>query len=238
MPILAGTGSEGSVTQLAAWMDLAGSVIEALKAHAFRWNEQEYERFRGGLEESAASLKESPSPSSILVTAGALSQRIEQYHQDTADSVNSTVAELREIIRLLLSSMDQVKVECNESASVLRQVQETIESTSTPEELRTSKVHLKLALGKLARQAQDRRSQVTGLIEDLQKRVCHLEQSGHEPAPVSAPAAAGQPPLSAPPAVVQPPPPAPAAAVQTFDSATDLPSMRSRACPTGRRRKR
>jgi hypothetical protein len=166
-----------SAVQVAAWRDLACSVIESLATHAFRWNEPDYERFRQGLAESLELLRSQPSPSSVLISAGTLSQRIEDYHQSARQMVDNSISELHSIIRVLMSSMDQVQDNCEDSACALHQIEETIEKTTTAEELRIAKVRLRQALGELVRKTHERKQMASQLMINLQERVLILEQS-------------------------------------------------------------
>jgi GGDEF domain-containing protein len=172
-PTVVSTEEESS----AAWMGLARSVIETLATHAFRSNEADYERFRQGLKESLDLLQSQPDPSSVLMAAGTLSQRIGQYHQDTQRLIAGSISELRDIIRVLISSVDSVQPEGEESASPLHQIEETIGKAQTAEELRIAKVHLTHALEKLNENARGRKQETSELALNLQDRVLILEHA-------------------------------------------------------------
>lgn len=163
--------------QLTAWMDLACVVLEALAAHAFRWDKPAYERFRQSLEESLKLLKSQPSPSAVLISAGTLSQRIEHYHQHIQKAVDGSISELHDIIRVLLSAIEEVHLECSDSATALEDIKETIENTSTAEELQVAKAHLTHALGLLGEKTRERREKISELVTNLQERVLTLDRS-------------------------------------------------------------
>jgi GGDEF domain-containing protein len=166
-----------SVTQLAAWMDLTCQVLESLATHSFRWNETEYERFRQGVDESLSLLRGQPNPSSVLISAGNLSQRIEHYHRSTQQMVDSSISEFHNIIRVLLSSVQQLNLDCEDSSRALNEIEEMIVKTSAAEELRIAKAHLTQALGRLAETSRERQDVAYEMITGLQEQVLILERS-------------------------------------------------------------
>ena len=167
---------EGGIGRLAAWMELAFAVLQATANHAVRWKEPDYDRFRQGLAEVLEVLKGQPSPSSVLISAGALAQKIEQYYQQTQHLVDSVITELHDIVRVLVSALDEVQGHCDSSVSALRQIEERIESTRTLEELKVAKADLSRALGEMRERAREQKRTASELVASLQKRVLTLEK--------------------------------------------------------------
>ncbi|MCZ2148406.1 MAG: GGDEF domain-containing protein [Bryobacterales bacterium] len=171
------TEHSASVTELVAWMDLTCSLLDALATHAFRWNQADYESFRQGMMDALQTLKSQPSPSSVLIAAGTLAQRIEHYNRGVQQIVERSAEELRDIIRVLMSSIDAIRAGYDDSASALHHIEEVVGKTQTAEELRVAKVQLTHALGKLTEKTKERKQETADLLNKLQERVLILEHS-------------------------------------------------------------
>ncbi|MCC6366653.1 MAG: GGDEF domain-containing protein [Bryobacterales bacterium] len=169
--------NSASVTELVAWMDLTCSLLDALATHAFRWNQADYESFRQGMKETLQTLKSQPTPSSVLIAAGTLSQRIEHYNQGAQQVVERSVEELRDIIRVLMSSIESIRTDFDDSATALHHIEQIVGKTQTSEELRVAKVQLTHALGKLTEKTKERKQETSELLNKLQERVLILEHS-------------------------------------------------------------
>jgi GGDEF domain-containing protein len=202
--------NSASVTELVAWMDLTCSLLEALATHAFRWNQEDYETFRKGMKESLQTLKNQPSPSSVLIAAGTLAQRIEHYNKGAQQVVERSLGELRDIIRVLMSSIDSIRTGYDDSASALHHIEEIVGKTQTAEELRVAKVQLTHALGKLTEKTKEHKQETSDLLNKLQERVLILEHSSTLGSPQrhAEPPTGHKPPVAAPPAPVAEPRPA------------------------------
>ncbi|MCC6345277.1 MAG: diguanylate cyclase [Bryobacterales bacterium] len=209
--------SSASVTELVAWMDLTCSLLDALATHAFRWNQADYESFREGMKETLQTLKNQPSPSSVLIAAGTLAQRIEHYSHGTQQVVERSVGELRDIIRILMSSVDATRAGYDDSAAALQQIEEVVGKTQTAEELRVAKVQLTHALSKLSEKTKERKQETSDLLGKLQQRVQVLEHaSASGPPQPPAGESAGKKP-------VPPAPPEPHSAEDNGPSAAEPP---------------
>jgi GGDEF domain-containing protein len=167
---------EAPVGELAAWIDLSLSLVEALRDKVFHWDRQAYEDFKAELDRILEALKNGPPPSSILVYAGTLAEKIENHCRSAQRTADASIAELQAIIRVLIAAMDQVRADSAKAAGDLQEVEEMIAKTSTAEDLRLAKVHLTQALGKLRRQEEDRRQKAAELV------VTHSATSG-DPGP-------------------------------------------------------
>ncbi len=167
----------GSVTQLAAWTDFGCSILEAVDAHAFRWNQEAYDRFHQELTETLDGLKDQPSSSTVLVSADKVVRSIEQYHGHAQQLVDGSLAEFREITRILTSSLTAGRSQHDETGSALLQVQKEIEAIDGVEHLRIAKVRLAQVLGQLAHKEQERKQQELAEVNSLQERILILEQS-------------------------------------------------------------
>lgn len=163
--------------QLTAWMELACGILDAIATHSVRWKEAEYEEFRTALAAALDDLRSQPSISSVLISAGTLSQRIEHYQRNTQQLIDGSVSELRDLVRILMSSAGKARADCEGAAGELHQIEEIIRSARTAEELQVTKAHLIHALGRLREQTQEQEQAASQLLTGLQERVLLLEQS-------------------------------------------------------------
>jgi GGDEF domain-containing protein len=145
-------------------MDLSLSLVESLRDHLFYWDQPHYESVRAELDRILDALKNQPPPSTVLVYAGTLAEKVEYHCHNVQRMVDGSVSELQDIIRVLISAMDEVRTDSEKAASELRNIEEMIARTSTADQLRLAKVYLAHALQRLREKEEDRRQKAAKLV--------------------------------------------------------------------------
>lgn len=125
------------MTETVSWPDLSIQLLEALSENAIRWQEQEYEAFKGSLGESLLQLKGAESPSSTAVV-----ERVSQYQRQTQQQIEASLAELHDTIRVLLSAVEQSQADPEEAGVALDRVANQIQSARSAEEVQAAREQL------------------------------------------------------------------------------------------------
>jgi flagellar basal body rod protein FlgB len=162
---------------LRAWQHLAFTVIEAIANHDTRWSEPSRRSFQEGLTQLAEFLKNDQNPVSVLLHAETAARRIEDYQRETEQLIDRSVAELNDIIGMLVSSTATVQMESQDSEATLSQILEKIQQTRTVADLRVAKADLSRALRKLQQQTAARKQRAANLVTSLDDRMFILDQS-------------------------------------------------------------
>jgi chemotaxis protein histidine kinase CheA len=198
-------------------MDLTCSILESISSYSVRWKDDEYQVFRQAIADTLEALKGQPGASTLLVYAGTVSQRIEQFQRNTQQQIDGSVAALNDIIRILLASTEKVHADSAASAGELHEIEETIRSARTAEELQATKSHLVHALGRLRERTLDQVHAVASAFTSAS------EQAG-TPAVSRASTKPPAPPPAPPPekAAVQDPPEPIRVETAKFDAVTGL----------------
>ena len=165
------------VAPVGAWMEFGCSALEAISTHAFRWNPEDCRRYSQEMKTIVEGLQKEPNAAALLVAAQTVKHRVEEYSGNTQRQVDGSIAELRDIVRILLSFAEQSQGEGDDSAGALEQMREMVGKTATADELRTAKVNLDEALQGLAEKQRQRNATAEELAVNLGEQALSPEQS-------------------------------------------------------------
>src|SRR5258708_15456318 len=89
------------------WAALARVLLEGVRDHATYLKEQARDEFRSELGGMLRTLNDSPSAGALNASAATLAERIPQYLSRTQMDFDNSLAELRQLASVLMSSLTQ-----------------------------------------------------------------------------------------------------------------------------------
>ncbi|MBY0372620.1 MAG: diguanylate cyclase [Bryobacteraceae bacterium] len=118
-------------------------LLETLSEHSVRWRDADFEEFKGSVEASLAKLRAGEE-------AGDLAGQVAKYQRETQQQIEASLAELHDMIRVLLSAIEQAQGNPEEAGAALDRVANTVQSARTAEELQTAREQLSKLLTEMA----------------------------------------------------------------------------------------
>ncbi len=153
--------------------DLMAPFIEALAASAVRSREEDYQYFSAELVQTLDALKTAPSPPTLTQCVHLLLPKFEQYQQNTQRHIHGLIAQLRGMIRTLISAIGSIRSDSD--APELDEIEREIMELQTLEGLAMARENLELALGQLTKAERVRKQEAASLLKRLHERVLILE---------------------------------------------------------------
>ena len=107
-------------------------LLEALSQHSVRWREEDFEEFKGTVESLLAKLRAGEEAESAVPL-------VEKYQRQTQQQIEASLAELHDLIRELLTAVEQASSNPDEAGAALDRVANTVQSARSTQEMQAAR---------------------------------------------------------------------------------------------------